>query len=264
MFTQRFIQAQIKENIRVPRHWPLGGEFTGTSEYPAQRASNAEHVSIGWRHHVTFPLGRQRLQILCNPAYERVNSRATFHKTKKKKLFIEAIDWDNCSFQQNQQPPFGHLAPLIKTIFLFPATHEKEGGGTSVIDKYHVIREKAHLMILPTCFSSTCLIGNHFSSSEVSTDWHNLGVTCHICELWHDDVIKWIHFPRYWPFVRGIHRSTVNSPLKGQWRGALMFSLICGWINGWVNNREAGDLRRYRSHYDVTVMHSFSVRTWRY
>ena len=39
----------------------------------------------------------------------------------------------------------------------------------------------------------------------------------------HDDVIIWIHFPRYWPFVRGIHRWPVNSPYKGQWRGALMF-----------------------------------------
>ena len=70
----------------------------------------------------------------------------------------------------------------------------------------------------------------------------------------HDGVIKWKHFPRYWPFVRGIHRSTVNSPLKGQWRGALMFSLICARINGWVNNREAGDLRRHCTHYDVNVM----------
>ena len=67
----------------------------------------------------------------------------------------------------------------------------------------------------------------------------------------HDDVIKWKHFPRYWPFVRGIHRWPVNSPHKGQWRGALMFSLICAWINRWVNNREADDLRRHRAHYDV-------------
>ena len=66
-----------------------------------------------------------------------------------------------------------------------------------------------------------------------------------------DDVIKWKHLPRYWPFVRGIHRSPVKSPHKGQWRGSLMFSLICAWINAWVNNREAGDLRR---HYNVTVM----------
>ena len=54
--------------------------------------------------------------------------------------------------------------------------------------------------------------------------------------------------------MRGIHRSPVNSPHKGQWGGALMFSLICVWINGWVNNREAGDLRRDYAHYDVTVM----------
>ena len=65
------------------------------------------------------------------------------------------------------------------------------------------------------------------------------------------------HFPRNWPFVRGIHRSPVNSPHKGQWRGALMFSLIWVWINDWVNNREAGDLRRYRAHYDVIVMINF-------
>ena len=64
------------------------------------------------------------------------------------------------------------------------------------------------------------------------------------------------YFPRNWPFVRRIHWSPVNSPHKGQWRGALMFSLICIRINGWVNNHEAGDLRRYRAHYDVTVMHS--------
>ena len=55
-------------------------------------------------------------------------------------------------------------------------------------------------------------------------------------------------------FAQGIHRSPVNSPHKGQWRGALMFSLIYARINGWVNNREAGDLRHPRAHYDVTVM----------
>ena len=70
----------------------------------------------------------------------------------------------------------------------------------------------------------------------------------------HDDVIKWKHFPRYWPFVWEIHRSPVNSPHKDQWRGALMLSLIFAWINGWVNNREAGDLRRHRAHSDVIVM----------
>ena len=41
---------------------------------------------------------------------------------------------------------------------------------------------------------------------------------------------------------------------QGQWLGALMFSLIYTWINGWANNGEAADLRRHRAHYDVTVM----------
>ena len=70
----------------------------------------------------------------------------------------------------------------------------------------------------------------------------------------HDDVIKWKHFPRYWPFVRGIHRSPVNFPHKGQWCGALIFFVIWAWMNIWVNNREAGDLRRHPVHCDVTVM----------
>ena len=55
LFTQPFIQAQIKENIKTPRHWPLCREFTG--EFPAQRASNAENVSIWWRHHAIFESG---------------------------------------------------------------------------------------------------------------------------------------------------------------------------------------------------------------
>ena len=70
----------------------------------------------------------------------------------------------------------------------------------------------------------------------------------------HDDFIKWKHFPCYWPFVQGIQQSPVNSPHKGQWRGALMFSLICAWIKGWVNKWESGDLRCHHAHYDVSVM----------
>ena len=57
-----------------------------------------------------------------------------------------------------------------------------------------------------------------------------------ISQAQHDDVIEW------------------NSPHKGQRRGALMFSLIRAWINGWVNSDEAGDLRRHDAHYDITVM----------
>ena len=81
---------------------------------------------------------------------------------------------------------------------------------------------------------------------------------------YHDDVIEWKHFPRYWPFVRGIHRSPVNSPHKGQGRGTLMFSLICAWINDWVNNLEACDLRHQRAHYDVIVMSLHDLDSTRY
>ena len=58
-------------------------------------------------------------------------------------------------------------------------------------------------------------------------------VTGHLCREFTDD--QWI-------------------PAQNQWRGAFMFSLICFSINGWVNNGEAGDFRRHRAHYDVTVM----------
>ena len=53
--------------------------------------------------------------------------------------------------------------------------------------------------------------------------------------LTHDDVIKWEYFPRNWPSVRGIHWTPMNSPHKGQWRRALMFSLICAGTNSWAN-----------------------------
>ena len=100
------------------------------------------------------------------------------------------------------------------------------------------------IRVIHACFSSTGTKCHCCGANEVSL---GNGLNC-------DDVIIWKHFPRYWPFVRGIHRSPVNFPHKGQWRGALMFSVICVWINGWVNNREDGDLRRHSAHYDVIIM----------
>ena len=95
-----------------------------------------------------------------------------------------------------------------------------------------------------TCFTKCTVFA--WSTRE----WFTIRCVC----TYHDDVIKWKPFLRYWSFVWGIHRSPVSSPQKGQWRGALMFSLMCVWINGSVNNREAGDLRCYRAHHDVIVM----------
>ena len=128
--------------------------------------------------------------------------------------------------------------------------------------KWHSIRwdlEISHANI--TVFERSCLILNSVMYLLVALYCEMLrhqqgqgGQSSHFVATIHDDIIKWKHFPRYWPFVPGIHRPPVNSPHKGQWSGALMFSLICAWINGWVNTCEAGDLRCHHAHYDVTVM----------
>ena len=120
----------------------------------------------------------------------------------------------------------------------------------------------------PPCFAITIgvRLRSHTKNISQSATWtfncyiSNNTARCLLAAIYEipcsrlDDVIQWKHCPRYWPFVWGIHRSPVNSPHKGQRRGALMSSLICARINGWVNNREAGDLRRHHAHCDVTVM----------
>ena len=63
----------------------------------------------------------------------------------------------------------------------------------------------------------------------------------------HDDVIKWKHFPRYWPFVRGIHRWIPRTKASDAELWCFIWS--APWINGWVSNREAGDLKRLRIGY---------------
>ena len=115
-------------------------------------------------------------------------------------------------------------------------------------------------MISYHCLGNSCGTSHYLNQRKGWMIYPTQIVWCHPC--FHDDVIKWKHFPRYWPFVRGTHRPPVNLPHKGQWRGALMFSLICVWISGWVNYREAGDSRRYHIHYDVTVMNPFVISFW--
>ena len=94
-------------------------------------------------------------------------------------------------------------------------------------------------------------LGARASQMTSDCEWWQHGDWC-CTRRW--ELIKWKHFPRYWTVVRGINRSQVNSPYKHQWRRALMFSFIWTWIDGWVNKRSAGDLRRNRAHHDVSVM----------
>ena len=72
-------------------------------------------------------------------------------------------------------------------------------------------------------------------------------------KTWINDVIKWKNFPHYCILWQD---PPVSSwfPHKGQWRRALVFSLICTWTNGWANNRDASDLRCRLAHYDITVV----------
>ena len=86
-------------------------------------------------------------------------------------------------------------------------------------------------------------------------EYHNSQFQVHVLSWRHD--IKWKHFPLFWPF-KGIHWSAVDSqrPRKGQWRGALIFSLIGAWINCCTNDRDAVDLKRHGAHYDVIEMYT--------
>ena len=130
--------------------------------------------------------------------------------------------------------------------------------GSCIISRISVLNGATRLKMcaqnpvdLSTDVNQWCVMKQTFCLSTLIDKMACRAVDIH---TYHDDVIKRNHFPRYWPFVRGIRWSPGNSLHKGQWRGALMFSLISAWINGWVNNREAGDLRHYRAHYDVIVM----------
>ena len=71
----------------------------------------------------------------------------------------------------------------------------------------------------------------------------------------HDDVIKWKHFLRGWPYVRGIYRSPVNSPPKGQWRGALMFFFDLRRNTRLNKQSRRWYLIRHRGHYYVIEMY---------
>ena len=135
--------------------------------------------------------------------------------------------------------------------------HWKLGHEICCMSNYILIRKMDKIMVIEKSIHGNFTIISEFPIVERHLTVYTLlyiYIYIYAHFVVHVDVIKWKHCPRYWPFVRGIHRSPVNSSHKGQWRGALMFSLISARINGWVNNREAGDLRCIRPHNDVTIM----------
>ena len=86
--------------------------------------------------------------------------------------------------------------------------------------------------------TSMCPVTDHLKKFEQDSWWRHQMETFSVVQA----------------FFKRIHRSPVDSSHKGQWRGALKFSLICAWTNGWANNRDARDSRGHRAHSDVTVM----------
>ena len=111
---------------------------------------------------------------------------------------------------------------------------------TRNLDKVTQERKISHLTCLVLVSWSSFLVWNHWAMF-MNYEWIIMTSSNGI-------------FPRYWSFLRVIHRSPVNSPHKGQWRGTLIFCLICVRINGWEKNHEARDLGRHRAHYDVIVI----------
>ena len=91
------------------------------------------------------------------------------------------------------------------------------------------------IRVIPLQWGSECYFGVHsgYGLCQWETILHCNPRSMFTTLIVDDDVIKW-----------------KNSPHKGQWRGALAFSLICAGTNGWVNNLDAGDLRRHRAHYE--------------
>ena len=183
------------------------GNSPVTGEFPAQKTSNAENVSIWWRHRI----------------YEIVTLS----------LHTQFLIWN---------------VPTDKTARKCCGIHMNCLQGAYSAMAFDIRMQKWIHVPFVSEFNIYVIPGGHWGCLSPALKSTN-----------HDDAIHWKHFPRYWPFVQGIQRSPVNSPHKGHWRGALTFSLICAWINVWVNNREAGDLRRHRAHYDVIVMNHQGV-----
>ena len=104
LFTHQFVQAQIKENIKAPRHWPLWEEFTGAGEFPAQKASNAENVSICWRHHGfhknIFPLPRTS-QVLKFTENVKISQASGINQYKSLWIYTVFVQFPCMLFKQH-------------------------------------------------------------------------------------------------------------------------------------------------------------------
>ena len=199
-----------------PRHWPLWGVFTGARWIPRTKGL--------WCFLWSAP----------EPEVEQWRCR--WFETPSRSL------WRHCNVFFFVMSP-EYLSPLLLKRFV---TYSLE-------DDNKLIQQKRVPLLLQYFFSELWCTSRGFVASQYKKRCNFRKFLTTLIKL-HDDVIRRKLFPRYWPFVRGIRRPLVNSPHKGQWHGALMFSSICAWTNDWIKNRDAGDLRHHHAHYDVTIL----------
>ena len=123
--------------------------------------------------------------------------------------------------------------------------------------------KSVHRIHTVTIWSTVSMLPNNriYNHLHISTHqyYDSLLVCYNVAAYWltirllPNHVTEWNYFLRNWPFMRGIHRSPVNSPTKASDAEFWCFLWSASWLNG-ANNREAGDLRRHRAHYDVIVV----------
>ena len=163
--------------------------------------------------------------------------------------------WSNMSLQRNYCPLYRHSFPNSTTWWEIDTRDES----WELIFR-SALRDTFQICWLSICSNSSlgrhrppCIIAYRPSVYASCTTFPcNCLRIADICLRWSRRQIE--TFSTLLAICAGSHRSPVNSPNKGQCRGASMFSLICAWTNGWINNRDATDLRRYRAHDAVTVM----------
>ena len=130
--------------------------------------------------------------------------------------------------------------------------HWKYGYKSYLPQPYTFLSEGLVVRLLPASIivsNKSCHVNNFWFSSDNFFSWS-------------DDIFlfstRWRHQMETFSALLALYVG--NSPVTGEfpsqsrWRGALGFSLICAWIDGWVNNPEAGDFRRHRAEYDVIAV----------
>ena len=205
------------------------GNSPGTGEFPAQMTSNAENVSISWRHHA-LSVCRSHLVITIitiGPvilAYFSQNAGALhlfcFHFRQAWLLLILIGIWESGDHSGLWAQPMRHHVTLKCRLSLtehipgmIPAANSssmRTGYGIFFIHILTNIHATFRSLLTRNDVCKTDIfyfIGSTVYCGNVTeiTIWD--GWLCMLMNYTHDDVIKWKHCPRYWPFVRGIHRS---------------------------------------------------------